>query len=232
MRPSVERQASVKREAPGHSALMDALYRRQRHIYDLTRKYFLFGRDRLIEELRPGPGDRVLEIGCGTGRNLILAARRYPEARFYGVDISQVMLATATASVERAGLSHRIALAEGDAAAFSPQQTFHIAGFERVFIAYALSMIPDWHGALTNAYAATAPGGRLHVVDFGQQERLPSPVRTALRAWLKRFHVEPRADLPAAVAALDTANAMRLDFVAPHGGYAWLLTAQRMVRRT
>ena len=218
---------SAGKPASGHSALMDAVYRRQRHIYDASRKYFLFGRDRLTGELQPGRGDHVLEIGCGTGRNLILAARRYPDARFFGIDISAAMLETARTSIERARLTHRITLAQGDAAAFSPDETFHIAGFERVFVSYALSMIPDWRGALENAYAATLPGGRLHVVDFGQQERLPGPFRALLRAWLKRFHVTPRADLPAAFAALDEGSAARVDFAAPHGGYAWLLTSHR-----
>ena len=77
------------------AALMDRLYRRQRHFYDVTRKYYLLGRDRLIEGLAPPPGSRVLEIGCGTARNLVAAAQAWPDAQFYGIDISAEMLATA-----------------------------------------------------------------------------------------------------------------------------------------
>ena len=62
--------------ATAHAAQMDAIYAGQRHIYDATRKYYLLGRDRLIADLAPPPGGRVVEVGCGTGRNLILAARR------------------------------------------------------------------------------------------------------------------------------------------------------------
>ena len=95
------------------AALMDRMYRRQRHIYDLSRKFYLLGRDEAIARLRPARGDKVLEIGCGTGRNLIKLARAYPEARLFGLDVSREMLATAAASTARAGLASRIALGPG-----------------------------------------------------------------------------------------------------------------------
>src|SRR5437764_12952137 len=95
--------------------LMDRLYRRQRHLYDFTRKYYLLGRDRLIRRLDPPAGSRVLEIGCGTARNLIVAARTYPDARFFGIDISSGMLKTARRLVEREGLASDIRLARADA---------------------------------------------------------------------------------------------------------------------
>ena len=85
--------------------LMNRTYRYQRHIYDFTRKYFLLGRDRLIDDLAPRGGDAVLEVGCGTGRNLSVAAARYPAAQLYGIDVSTEMLASASASIARASLS-------------------------------------------------------------------------------------------------------------------------------
>ena len=75
-------------EAGAAAAHMDRIYRHQRFIYDLTRKYYLLGRDRMIAGLAVPDGASVLEVGCGTGRNLIEAARRYPHARFHGFDIS------------------------------------------------------------------------------------------------------------------------------------------------
>lgn len=183
-----------------HGELMDRVYRTQRHIYDLTRKYYLLGRDGLIADLAPPPGGSVLEIGCGTGRNLIAAGKAWPETQLFGIDISDAMLETARASVTKAGVT--AALAQGDACEFDAQALFGRATFDRVFISYALSMIPDWKAALVQAASCVAPGGRLEVVDFGQQDRLPGLWRRALFGWLAQFHVAPRAELGRVIVAL------------------------------
>jgi S-adenosylmethionine-diacylgycerolhomoserine-N-methlytransferase len=215
-----------------HAALMDGVYSRQRHFYDATRKFFLLGRDRLIAELAPPSGGTVLEVGCGTGRNLIVAARRWPEARLYGLDISAQMLATAREKIAAAGLAARITLAEADATDFEPEALFGQTSFDRVFLSYTLSMIPDWPGALRASAAAVAPGGALQAVDFGTQDGWPAAPRAALRWWLAKFHVAPREDLPdrmaaaAAEAGLEPPAVTRL-----YAGFATLLRAGRPDRR-
>ena len=186
----------------GHSQLMDGVYRYQRHIYDLTRKYYLLGRDGLIADLDPPAGGAVLEIGCGTGRNLIAVGKAWPKAHLYGVDISAAMLDTARASVAKAGLGDRVTLAQGDACGFDATALFGRARFERVFISYALSMIPEWEMALAQAARCVAPGGKLEIVDFGQQERLPALWKRVLFGWLGQFHVSPRQDMASAIARL------------------------------
>ena len=203
-----------------HGAMMDRVYRHQRHIYNLSRRYFLFGRDRLIASLKPPPGAHVLEVGCGTARNLILAARLYPDAVCYGVDVSRRMLETARVSVERAGLAERIFLGEGDAADFDPERLFGRTTFDRIFFSYSLSMIPPWPGALDRGASLLAPGGRLHVVDFGQQERLPRWFRGILVGWLDRFHVAPRAELEQALSELAKRRGADLTFTRLYRGYA------------
>ena len=186
----------------GHDRLMDNVYRYQRHIYDLSRKYYLLGRDGLIADLATPRGGAVLEIGCGTGRNLIAVGKAWPQARLYGVDISEAMLETARKAVAKAGMADRVVLAQGDACGFDAQELFGREQFERVFISYALSMIPKWEEALRQAAQCVADGGKLEVVDFGQQEGLPALWKQALFGWLARFHVSPRADLKQAMEGL------------------------------
>jgi S-adenosylmethionine-diacylgycerolhomoserine-N-methlytransferase len=200
--------------------LMNRTYRHQRHFYDFTRKYYLLGRDRLIAELAPRDGDAVLEIGCGTGRNLTTAAARYPGARLFGVDVSTEMLTSAIATVARAGLASQIRVAHADATRLDPQPLFGVARFERIFISYSLSMIPDWQAVIDGSIAILAPGGELHIVDFGGQQRLPGVFRTLLRRWLALFHVTPRDDLEEALRARTRATGASLAFERPYRDYA------------
>jgi S-adenosylmethionine-diacylgycerolhomoserine-N-methlytransferase len=201
---------------------MDGIYRYQRYIYDITRKFYLLGRDRMIDGLAVPDGGTVLEIGCGTGRNLILAAKRYPNARFYGFDISRMMLATATENVARAGLSNRITLTQGDASNFSGEALFGVSAFDRVYISYSVSMIPPWRDAVREGFQAVKPGGALHIVDFGQQTGFPALFKRGLQAWLAKFSVSPRDDLEAEMAKVAEAGGGTLAFQHLYRDYARL----------
>jgi S-adenosylmethionine-diacylgycerolhomoserine-N-methlytransferase len=199
---------------------MNRMYRRQRHIYDGTRRYYLLGRDRLIANLKPEAGASVLEIGCGTGRNLVLAARLFPGARWFGIDVSTEMLTSAITTISRRGLTSRIRVAHGDATAFDPQLLFGVPCFEHVMISYSLSMIPNWNRVLEAAISRLKPGGRLHIVDFGRQERLPGMARALLLRWLKMFDVTPRDDLERVLSAMARSSGATLTFERPFRGYA------------
>ena len=122
------------------------MYRLQRHIYDASRRYYLLGRDRLIADLDVPDGGSVLEVGCGTGRNLVATARRYPTARVFGFDISTEMLKNAASSIARHKLGARVTIAQGDALDFDAGKVFGVTSFDRVYFSYTLSMIPDWRG--------------------------------------------------------------------------------------
>lgn len=199
---------------------MDRIYRHQRHVYDLTRRYYLLGRDRLIEGLDAAPGASVLEVGCGTGRNLVRAARRHEGARLHGFDVSREMLETAANKIASSRLTGRIRIAEADATLFDPARTFGALGFDRVFVSFTLSMIPSWREALAHAWDCVAPGGSLHVVDFGRQEGLPAWFRMALFAWLRRFSVSPRAGLRAELERIARDDGAALEYATLYRGYS------------
>jgi S-adenosylmethionine-diacylgycerolhomoserine-N-methlytransferase len=182
-------------ESPTHGALMDHVYRHQRHIYDLTRRYYLFGRDRLIKGLELSSGNSAVEIGCGTARNLVAIARRYPGVRLFGLDASQAMLETAAQNIAKAGLSRRITLVHGYAEDLAPTRFGEPEPFDCAIFSYSLSMIPDWRRALAAANASLAPDGRMHIVDFGDLGGLGRIGSAALRLWLRQFHVEPRVEI-------------------------------------
>lgn len=181
-----------------HSQLMDRVYRHQRHIYDLTRKYYLFGRDRTIRALDLRPGQSLVEIGCGTARNLIAIANLYPGTDLYGLDASSEMLRTAAEKVEERESKHRngvrIALRQAYAETLD-LQTFSRGPFDRALFSYSLSMIPDWRAALAAAARVVKPDGMIHIVDFGDLTGLGPLAGGILKRWLKLFHVQPRAEI-------------------------------------
>jgi S-adenosylmethionine-diacylgycerolhomoserine-N-methlytransferase len=162
----------------------------------------------------------VLEIGCGTGRNLVHAAKKYPAATFYGIDVSTEMLTTAISAIARSELGGSVRVAHGDATSFDPAALFGIVAFDHVMISYSLSMIPDWHAVLDNAVVHLKPGAQLHIVDFGHQERLPQIARAVLLRWLALFDVTPRRSLQDALKALAAKSGASLAFERPYRGYA------------
>jgi S-adenosylmethionine-diacylgycerolhomoserine-N-methlytransferase len=163
-------------QGPGQvSALLDAAteanhsglrryYRRHAPLYDATRWTFLFGRSRLLKMLADGPApSRVLEVGCGTGRNLASLAERFPGASFTGVDLSDDMLAQARRRPLNAKTQFHWVKAVYDRPLNSSPQ------FDLVFFSYSLSMMnPGWEKALEAAAADLTPNGRIAAVDFHQ----------------------------------------------------------------
>ncbi len=210
-----------------HGPLMDRVYRHQRHFYDATRKYYLLGRDPMIAGLNPPEQGSILEIGCGTGRNLVLAGEAYPNTSLYGIDISNEMLNTARKKIAVAGLGDRARLAYADAARFDPEALFGRREFDRIFISYAVSMIPQWQDVMREAVSHLTPGGALHVVDFGDLRDLPAFSRSALYKWLKWYHVTPRNDLFEVADALATATNAQTESHRLYRGFAWISVIRR-----
>lgn len=175
---------------------MTRMYRWTRHVYDATRRYYLLGRDRMLRQIARLPAGAVLEVGCGTARNLRVLDRAAPQHALFGIDASLSMLATARTTLAEAGARDRVALEHGLAQTLAPARQFgRDRPFDVIFFSYVLSMIPDWPAALRSALRHLAPGGRLYIVDFWDQDGLPSWFGGALRQWLALFDVHPRPAL-------------------------------------
>lgn len=201
---------------------MDRMYRVQRHFYDLTRKYYLLGRDELLERLDPQPVERIIEIGCGTGRNLIKLARANPTADFFGIDASAAMLDTAINNARKANVNNvqfATALAEDldGSILFGVEQLF-----DKAFFSYSISMIPSWQLSLVQTLQNLKPNGILFLVDFFDQNGLPRPVGMLLRKWLSLFGVYFPAELPAFLRELEASGTGHLKFESLYRGYSFL----------
>jgi S-adenosylmethionine-diacylgycerolhomoserine-N-methlytransferase len=155
-------EAALAKSAEAASAKLDGYYRWHAHLYDATRWAFLFGRAGLIrmaaDRLHPR---RILEIGCGTGRNLAELAQVFPHAEIVGLDLSAEMLRKARERIEiygpRVSLLQRVynaPVSDGDP-------------FDLVVCSYCLTMInPGYADALHLCDRDLAPEGHFAIVDF------------------------------------------------------------------
>ena len=208
---------------------MDHMYRYQRHFYDFTRKYYLFGRDSLIQDLPILPGETICEVGCGTARNLITLAHRFPHARLYGIDASDEMLKTAQIAIDKAGLTDRIKVAQALAQDFDGRTLFGLnEPFDRLLFSYSLSMIDEWQAAIDYGITQIKSDGFIHIVDFGNQDQLPKWFKKLLGAWLSAFHVRFRPEIRSYFDQLADTGAGRVSFRNFMRGYAYLLTFERV----
>jgi len=210
-----------------HAAAMDRMYRLTRHVYDITRRYYLLGRDRLLERVVTASDSATLEVGCGTARNLIQLAKRPEPGSLYGLDASHEMLETAAGSIAKAGVDRggreRIVLRQGLAEQLDAQRMFgRDEPFDTIFFSYCLSMIPTWPGAIDAALANLRPGGRLLIVDFWDQKDLPVVFAAGLKRWLSLFHVHYRPEVHDAIVDLGTSGRGEVQFESVARRYAYI----------
>ena len=170
-----------------HRAFLNKYYGVSRGIYDLTRRYFLLGREAALAHLIDAPWETLVEIGPGTGRNLKKLYDMRPSARFGGIEASDAMLDHARAKIPFAQLQHGFAeTADIKSVLGEPP--------DRILFAYCLSMVQEPLPALEHCRRQVAPGGEVVVVDFGDLTGWPSTLRTGFRGFLDTFHVNQLPD--------------------------------------
>ena len=176
--------------------------------YDATRWTYIRGRRRVVRELALQPGDRVLEVGCGTGLNLKHLAKAVgPDGHVVGLDYVRPMLRRAAPKAERLNKrkAAQVDLVQADAAALPlPAERFNA-----VLFSYSLTMIPDWTRAIDEAIRVLQPGGRVASLDFSDARRWPPGLRHGLVGWLQAHGVYTRRDFAAEFAARGASQNVR-----------------------
>jgi ubiquinone/menaquinone biosynthesis C-methylase UbiE len=155
-------------------------------------------RRKAAERLQLRPGDRVLEIGCGTGRNLgHLHTAVGPAGRVYGVDISPGMLGKARELCARHDWRN-VMLTEQDAAEYAAPEPL-----DGVLFGLSYNTMPHHLAVLQNAWSQLRPGGRLVVMDaklppgLGGEMVLPFSLWLMKRTMLGNPLVRPWQDVAA-----------------------------------
>jgi S-adenosylmethionine-diacylgycerolhomoserine-N-methlytransferase len=171
-----------------HAERLAAFYGPQARQYDAFRERLLHGRAEMIDALASAlaagrgtlDGAHVVELGGGTGRNLLFFGARLDRlGQVDLVDLCGPLLAEARLRFADRPSVH---VTEADACTWQPDTPV-----DAVYFSYALTMIPDWRAALDNAIAMLKPGGVLGVVDFYVSAAKPAPGLVRHGPFARRF---------------------------------------------
>ncbi|MBX2802693.1 MAG: arsenite methyltransferase [Myxococcales bacterium] len=127
------------------------------------------------------PGERVVDLGCGAGIDVLLAAQAVgPQGSVIGVDMTRDMLAKARANVVETEMADRVDIREGHIEAL-PLRDGEV---DVVISNCVINLSPDKAAVFREAFRALKPGGRLAVSDILLTGALPDAVRQNAAAWI------------------------------------------------
>jgi phosphatidylethanolamine/phosphatidyl-N-methylethanolamine N-methyltransferase len=170
------------------------VYEKLANVYDLTFGPALHpGRLIALERMSIRPGDRVLEVGVGTGINLPLYPRN---CRVTGIDLSASMLVKARERVFQKGLPN-VRLHEMDAA----NLTFPDELFDIVYAPYVISVVPDPVRVVREMRRVCRPGGKIVILNhFRSSSALMAKVERAISPFTVHIGFKSDLDLPGLLA--------------------------------
>ena len=151
-----------------HQERLEHFYADQSHDYDRFRERLLTNRQELFDGLPLHEGDRLLDVGAGTGRNIaFLGERRAQLSVVTLLDLCGPLLDVARQRIARESWDN-VSVEQADATKWLAAEPYQCITFS-----YSLTMIPDWYRAIDQAIANLAPGGTLAAVDFYSSRKHP-----------------------------------------------------------
>ena len=158
-RPEIQRVFQSKSETK-------AFYDKISHVYDLLAEHSEGPVRRAgLEKLDARPGEKILEIGCGTGHCLVSLAQSVGRTgKVFGLDLSERMFDVARENLQRAGLADRVELSCGDAV----QLPHPPDSLDAIFMSFTLELFdtPEIPQVLNECQRVLRPGGRIMVAGF------------------------------------------------------------------
>ncbi len=174
-------------------------YHAQSPVYDLLfHPFYGPGQGRAVRAMDLQPGEKVLEVGAGTG----LSLAHYPQhVRLNGIDLSEAMLARARKKAEALGLDAEFQIMDAQAMGFAD------GSFDQVVAMHLASVVPDPARMIREMRRVCRPGGKLTLVNHVCSDALPTRLlRLGLRPlqpWLGFRPLYSRSELMKHAAGLD-----------------------------
>jgi len=173
---------------------VERVYEKLASSYDFTFGPTLHpGRVQAIQRMGIEPGDRVLEVGVGTGINAALYPR---DCTVTGIDLSDGMLEKARRRIARKGITN-VRLFEMDAADLK----FAESSFDIVYAPYLISVVPDPVAVAREMHRVCRPGGKIIVLNhFRSSNSAVAWVERAISPFTVHIGFKSDLDLPAFLA--------------------------------